>query len=309
MSLNLFYSDIFELPLPDKHRFPMSKYRLLRERLINKQEQFSYRLMVPPAASDEQLLLVHSAEYVHKVKQGLLSPLEIRRIGFPWSPKMVERSRRSTGATIAAAQAALQSGFGVNLAGGTHHSFADAGQGYCVFNDVCVAAKVLQKSGKIETALVVDCDVHQGNGTAEICKSDDQMFAFSIHCDKNYPFRKSNGDFDLALPEGTGDEEYLEKLELSLMQIEIAFQPDLVFYLAGADPYENDRLGLFQLTKDGLAQRDRIVLNFYFERGIPVVVAMAGGYAPNVEEIVDIHEQTVQITNSIFDRCTGNAST
>ena len=259
-----------------------------------------YQLQVPPAATDEQLLLVHTSEYLEKVKHGRLSDLEVRRIGFPWSLKMVERSRRSTGATVAAAQSALKTGFGINLAGGTHHSFSDSGQGYCVFNDVCVAARVLQRKGEITNALVVDCDVHQGNGTAQIAKTDDQLFAFSIHCDKNYPFRKVDGDFDLALPEGTGDDKYLSQLSLSLAQIEIAFQPDIVFYLAGADPYENDRLGLFRLTKKGLAERDRMVLDFYYRRGIPVALAMAGGYAPDVGEIVDIHEQTVQITSSFI---------
>lgn len=295
--VQLFYSDVFELPLPNGHRFPMAKYRLLRERFA---DHPPFSLALPPATTDSQLGLAHAGEYIEKVKTGTLSPLEIRRIGFPWSPAMVERSRRSTGASVAAGRAALEEGVAANLAGGTHHAFADSGQGYCVFNDVCVAARVLQEEGRVRQVLVVDCDVHQGNGTAEIAKEDPSLFTFSMHCDRNYPFRKAESDFDLALPEGTGDQTYLAQLELALHQIEIACQPELVFYLAGADPFEHDRLGLLSLTKAGLRERDRLVFEFFERRGVPVAIAMAGGYAPQLKDIVDIHATTVLTGKEVF---------
>ena len=197
--MKLFYSDIFELPLPTGHRFPMSKYTLLRERIAAELLQSGASLEVAPAASDQQILLVHTREYLDRVKYGGLSQLEQRRIGFPWSLKMVQRSRRSTGATIAAAQAALSDGVAFNLAGGTHHAFADRGQGFCVFNDVCVAAKVLQQQGTATRALVIDCDVHQGNGTASIAADDPNLFTFSMQCESNFPFRKTNGDLDISI--------------------------------------------------------------------------------------------------------------
>ena len=201
--LKLFYSDTFELPLPDRHRFPMAKYRLLRERIA--QSGLEVELLIPPAATDEQILLVHTAEYLEKVKTGQLSKLEQRRIGFPWSQKMVERSRRSTGATIAAGFAAAEFGLAFNLAGGTHHAFTDSGQGYCVFNDTCVAARTLQQAEVIRTALVLDCDVHQGNGTASILNDDTSIFSFSMHCSKNFPFQKTDGDLEVALAPGATD--------------------------------------------------------------------------------------------------------
>lgn len=298
-TVKLYYSDTFELPLPENHRFPMAKYRLLRERLAVRANRESYELLLPPAALDQQLLLVHTPEYLEKIKSGQLSNLEIRRIGFPWSLEMVERSRRSTGASIAAGRTALQEAVAANLAGGTHHSFSHSGQGFCVFNDVCVAARILQQERLVENVLIVDCDVHQGNGTAAICHNDPTIFSFSLHCDKNYPFRKQIGDLDITVPPNTGDAEYLRQLELALRQIEIAFQPDLVFYLAGADPFIHDRLGLLSLTKEGLRRRDQLVLSFFHDRDVPIAIAMAGGYAPVLSDIVDIHETTIVIANQI----------
>ena len=298
--LELYYADNFELPLPENHRFPMSKYRLLRERLDACGFADRLQLQNPPAATDEQLLLVHTSDYLQRLKRGELSDLEVRRIGFPWSEEMVERSRRSTGASISAGFAAIKSGVAGNLAGGTHHSFADHGQGYCVFNDVCVAAKCLQEQGLIQNALIIDCDVHQGNGTAAITKDDDSMFSFSMHCQKNYPFKKMASDLDVALPEGTGDDEFLNALQMSLDGIFTDFDADIVFYLAGADPFEGDRLGLMRLTKEGLQQRDEIVFSECRKRGIPVAFCMAGGYAPEVEDIVDIHFGTVKTAFDTF---------
>ena len=292
--MKLFYSDTFELPLPQGHRFPMSKYRLLRERIHESDLQTQCSLLVPPAATDDQLRLVHDREYIARVSQGTLTDLEIRRIGFPWSEKMVERSRRSVGGSIAASLAAIESMVACNLAGGTHHAFPDAGQGYCIFNDTVVAARVLQQQGLIDRALFVDCDVHQGNGTAAVTSKDNSLFSFSLHCEKNFPFRKSQSDIDIALEEGSGDEAYLGALQIGIAESLRVFQPDIVFYLAGADPFAGDRLGKLNVSKTGLAKRDTIVFDRFRECDIPVAVSMAGGYAPQIDDIVDIHFQTVR---------------
>lgn len=300
--MQIFYSDTFELPLPPKHRFPMSKYRLLRERIATSELAEFVQLQIPDAATDEQLQLVHTAEYLGKLKSDSLSELEIKRIGFPWSSSTLERSRRSVGASISAALSAIDNGISVNLAGGTHHAFPDSGQGYCVFNDVCVAARVIQSKRMANRILFIDCDVHQGNGTAAITKMDPDLFSFSVHCNKNYPFRKQVSDLDLALPPGTGDQEYLEGLSVALDQIKCRFSPELIFYVSGADPYELDRLGLLALTKSGLKRRDEIVFEFAESLGVPVAVSMAGGYADDVNEIVDIHYSTVASAMRFWQR-------
>jgi len=276
----------------------MAKYRLLRERIAA--SELDVDLLIPPAATDDQILLVHSAEYLDKIKSGRLSALEQRRIGFPWSEKMVERSRRSTGATIAAGFAAAEDGMAFNLAGGTHHAFADSGQGYCVFNDTCVAARTLQSAGIVKTALIVDCDVHQGNGTSAICKDDASLYSFSMHCSKNFPFQKTEGDLDVALPPGTGDASYLRHLNDALAQIEKLITPDIVFYLAGADPFEDDRLGQLALSKHGLLERDKIVFNYFRNRSVPIATCMAGGYADEINTIVDLHFATVSAAEAQF---------
>ncbi len=291
--MKVFYSDTFELPLPSGHRFPIEKYRLLRERLAD--SEFGYRLefCFPAAATDEEILLVHTAEYLDKLKQGSLSQIEERRIGFPWSPEMVERSRRSTGATIGAARAALDSFVGVHLAGGTHHAFSDHGQGFCVFNDVAVAVRVLQTEGRIRRAVVIDLDVHQGNGTASIFANDPWVFTFSMHGARNFPFAKCESDLDIGLPDETGDEPYLAILRDAVeSQLPLA-SADIVFYLAGADPYKHDRFGKLKLTKAGLAERDRVVFDACRRREIPLTVVMAGGYAKSVEDVVTIKATTV----------------
>ncbi len=292
--MKIYYSDTFELPLPEKHRFPMSKYRLLRERIAGSAEFTMAHLQLPRAATDDQLVLVHHRQYVQRVADGQLTDLEIRRIGFPWSPELMERSRRSVGASIEAGRTAIHERVSVNLAGGTHHAFPDAGQGYCVFNDVVVAARVLQQEGLIKNALFIDLDVHQGNGTAAIAVTDESLFSFSMHCEKNFPFRKSTGDLDVSLPEKTEDEAFLQALSSALVTIEQKFDADIVFYLAGADPYAGDRLGHFRLTKNGLAKRDKLVFEFCHRHQLPVAVAMAGGYAPNIDDIVDIHFESVR---------------
>lgn len=292
--MKLFYSDIFELPLPEGHRFPMSKYTRLRERIANELTVRGAELLLPPAATDEQLLLVHDRNYLDRVKFGGLSSLEQRRIGFPWSLKMVERSRRSTGATIAAGRAAINDGIAFNLAGGTHHSFSDRGQGFCVFNDSCVAARVLQSESKIQNAMIIDCDVHQGNGTAAIATGDPSIFTFSVQCESNFPFKKTSGDIDINLPPRTEDTAYLEAMKDGIERALSRFDPDHVFYLAGADPFEGDRLGQLNVSKAGLRERDRWVFELCRSRNVPVSVAMAGGYANDVNDIVDIHFATVE---------------
>ncbi len=299
--MRAFYTDHFVLPLPEGHRFPMAKYALLRERVVRAGFVAPENLEVPDAATDEQLALAHDAEYVARVVSGRLDRLEIRRIGFPWSEEMVERSRRSAGATIAAARAALEppgaegGGVAVNLAGGTHHAMPARGEGYCVWNDSAVAARVLKREGLIRRAVVIDCDVHQGNGTAAIFRDDPTVFTFSIHNRNNFPFHKETSDLDLELADRTGDEEYLRLLEEGLDRVLGAAQADLAFYVSGADPHERDRLGRISVTFEGLAARDRMVFAKCREAGIPVAVSMAGGYGQVIAETVSIHARTVAL--------------
>jgi acetoin utilization deacetylase AcuC-like enzyme len=228
------------------------------------------------------------------VQSGQLSEQERKRIGFPWSLEMVERSRRSTGATIEAGRAAIEDGIAVNLAGGTHHAFRAHGEGYCLFNDSVVAARVLKQEGTVKRATIVDLDVHQGNGTAALCRQDPTLFTLSVHGAKNYPLRKEHSDLDVELPDRTSDQEYLDQLAPALLLALERGQPDFIIYLAGADPFEDDRLGRLALTKAGLAERDRMVFDLCKGRGLPLVITMAGGYARKVTDTVDIHWQTVE---------------
>ena len=274
----------------------MAKYRLLRERLGADTILLPADIVEAPAADWDTLRLVHTPEYAEAVRTGTLPRDAQRRIGFPWSPEMVERSRRSVGATIAAARYALShpSGTAANLAGGTHHAFADRGEGFCVFNDVAVATRLLTRDGLVQRVAVIDCDVHQGNGTAAIFRDDPAVFTFSTHGRNNYPFRKETSDLDLEWADGTGDREYLNALEEHVPQVLACHRPDLVFYLAGADPYEGDRWGRLKLTVDGLRHRDAIVFDACRTGGVPVAVTMAGGYARDVDAIVTIHMNTIR---------------
>ena len=292
--MKAFYADHFVLPLPPGHRFPMAKYARLRQRVIESGVIARHDLLVPPAATDEELLRCHDAQYVERVKAGHLSRRELLRIGFPWSPEMVERSRRSSGATIAAARIALIEGCAVNLAGGTHHAGRDHGEGYCVFNDSPIAIRALQADGLIRRAIVIDCDVHQGNGTADICRGDPTIFTLSIHGEHNFPFRKVPGNLDIGLPDGTGDQEYLDMLAYALERALFLAQPEFAVYISGADPFEGDRLGKLSLSKEGLRRRDEMVFEALLERRIPTAVVMGGGYAVNIDDIVDIHLQTIR---------------
>jgi acetoin utilization deacetylase AcuC-like enzyme len=292
--LRIFYTDRYVLPLPPGHRFPMAKYAKLRERVLAEGLAGADSLTVPDAATDEQILRAHDRDYLQRVVLGTLSPAEIRRIGFPWSPEMVERSRRSSGATVEACRAALDRGVGVNLAGGTHHAFRDRGEGYCVFNDAAIAALAMQAEGRARRVVIIDCDVHQGNGTAAILAGDPTVFTLSIHGANNFPFEKEASDLDIELPDGTGDAEYLTALEAAVCHALSASQADLAIYLSGADAHEGDRLGRLALTARGLESRDRLVLGLLREAGIPVALAMAGGYGVDIDVTVAIHLATVR---------------
>jgi acetoin utilization deacetylase AcuC-like enzyme len=303
--MKAFYSDTFVLPLPEGHRFPMAKYRLVRERLVGEGVLTPEDLHVPDAVSWDDLRRVHDAAYVEAVATGTLAADAQRRIGFPWSPMMVERSRRSVGATLAAARVVLgalrkpgpsDAGrfIAANLAGGTHHAFRDRGEGFCVFNDVAVAAAVLLSDSAVARIAVVDCDVHQGNGTAAIFSDEPAVFTFSLHGANNFPFRKEASDLDVTFADGAGDDEYLTALEHHLPGVLDAHRPDLVFYLAGADPYEGDRLGRLKLTIEGLQSRDRFVFEACCDRGLPIVITMSGGYAVDIDAIVTIHVNTIK---------------
>lgn len=291
--MKLFHTDLFVLPLPDGHRFPMQRYRLLRERLETCDLFSPEQMCVPPAATDEQLARVHTAEWIEKVRAGTLTADEERRIGFPWSEQMAERSRRSTGATVAASRCALTDGIAANLAGGTHHSFADRGAGYCVFNDVAVAIRAMQAEGLIKTATVIDGDVHQGDGTALIFSSDSTVTTFSLHARKAFPARKQQSDLDIELDPGCDTEMYLQRLAEGLNWVADQQVPDLVYYLAGADPFEKDKLGGLKVSKEGLRQRDLRVFEYCKQRSVPLVITLAGGYAEDVNDIVDIQFTTI----------------
>jgi acetoin utilization deacetylase AcuC-like enzyme len=293
-----FHCDHFTYPLPPGHRFPARKYSLLRERV---QDELTppCELIVPQAATDDELATVHDAAYLWRVFNGGLSEKEVRRIGLPWSPELVERCRRSVGSTIGACRAALEDGIAVSLTGGTHHAFADRGEGFCIFNDVAVGSRVMQAEGRARRIAIIDCDVHQGNGTAAIMAGDARVFTFSIHGAKNFPFHKEQSDLDVELPDAADDAAYLAALEHGLAQALPAARPDLVIYLAGADPYAGDALGRLAVSKEGLAGRDRLVFERVQAAGLPVAVVMGGGYARNIEDTVAIQFETVRIASCL----------
>ncbi len=296
--MHAFYSDQFVLPLPEGHRFPMAKYAMLRDQLASQLPAIA--LLQAPRASDGELAYAHTPGYVSAINDGTAAPAVLREIGFPWSAAMAERARRSVGATVAAARSALHEGIAANLAGGTHHAYADKGGGFCVFNDVAVASRVVQAEwGRTQArgaaplhVAVIDLDVHQGNGTAHIFQGDDSVFTLSLHGDKNFPFRKEASDLDVALPDGCGDADYLAALDGALAELERRFTPGLVMYLAGADPFEGDRLGRLKLTMDGMQARDQRVFDWCQARRLPVVLLMAGGYGVRIEETVAVQVNT-----------------
>ncbi len=312
MPLHAWSSARYVIPLPEGHRFPIAKYAMLRDSALANGLIAREHLHEPARASLDELRLVHTDRYIASVVDGPLSVDEQRRIGFPWSPHLVERSLRAVGGTCAAADAALRDGIAINLAGGTHHAFPDHGEGFCVFNDVAVAVRSLQRSGRITRAAIIDLDVHQGNGTHAVFAGDPSVFTFSMHGARNYPFRLSGehdlrgadahaygvrvaGSLDIDLPDGTGDDPYLSLLADALPRVIAEASPDLVIYLAGADPHEGDRLGRMKLTFDGLERRDAMVLEACREIGVPVAITIAGGYGRNLEDTVRVHMNTIRV--------------
>lgn len=283
--------DVYTYPLPSGHKFPLGKYRLVRE---GAQRVPQMTVETARAATTDELLLAHEPGYVAAMDAGEIARRDVLALGLPWSPELIERARRSVGATIMATDAALSDGVAANLGGGTHHAFPDSGRGFCVYNDVVVAIRAAQQAGAIVRALVVDLDVHQGDGTHFALDGDDSAFTFSINGFGNYPFQRVPGDLESDLPNGTGDDTYLAELEHLLPLAIERSQPDICYYLAGADPYEHDRLGRLSLTKTGLARRDEIVRSALIDSHVPVVVALAGGYAEPIEDTVEINLATLR---------------
>ena len=293
--MKAFYSDHFVLPLPEGHRFPMAKYSMLKQRVA--EELLGVEMREAPAATDGELALAHSPEYVQAVKSGALSPEALREIGFPWTPAMAVRSVRSAGASIAAARVAMKEGIAGNLAGGTHHASAQQGGGFCVFNDIAVTARVLQMEHFRATrqtlqVAVVDLDVHQGNGTASIFANDPSVFTLSLHGEKNFPFRKVTSDLDVGLPDDCADDAYLDALDLALKTLTERVQPEFLIYLAGADVHEGDRLGRLKLTESGMQARDQRVFDWAREKGLPMIICMGGGYGRDLETTVQVQMNT-----------------
>ena len=302
--MQAFYSDQFVLPLPQGHRFPMAKYAMLRDALATHLPDIE--LLQAPLASDAELLRVHAPDYVRGIADGSVPKAVVREIGFPWSEAMAERARRSVGATVAATRSAIGQGISANLAGGTHHAYADKGGGFCVFNDVAVAARVMQAQlrrtdHELQVA-VIDLDVHQGNGTARIFQGDASVFTLSLHGEKNFPFRKEAGDLDVGLPDGTGDVDYLAALDGALLELDQRCKPQLVFFLAGADPHEGDRLGRLKLTFDGMQARDQRVFDWCLKRRIPLVLLMAGGYGSPIEATLQVQLNTYRLAYAHWQR-------
>jgi len=295
------YSDHYVIDLPPNHSFPIQKYRLIRERLLADETLRPSELIQPSLALPEDICLVHTKEYWDRLSTGSLSRDAIRRLGLPWSEALVRRSRSSVQGTLTASRIAIREAIGINLAGGTHHAFPDRGEGYCVLNDVAIAVRALQYDAWMQRMAVIDCDVHQGNGTAAIFAEEPDVFTFSIHGEGNYPLHKVAGDLDIALPDGTGDAEYLAALEPAVARILTEFRPGLVFYLAGADPHAGDRFGRLRLSHEGLRRRDEVVLRACREASVPVAITLGGGYGHSLDDTVEVHCNTVRAARAIFD--------
>ena len=294
------YTPRYYADIGDGHVFPIRKFELVRDRLLAEGTLAPADIVEPRPAPIEDVLLVHTEDYVTRLRAGALTPREIRRLGLPWSKALVRRSFLATGGTLNAARWALAEGVGSNLAGGTHHAFPDHGEGFCVLNDVAVAIRALRRDGFIRRAAIVDCDVHQGNGTAAIFEGDPAVFTFSMHGAKNYPLFKTRSTLDVELDDGTGDEEYLGTLARHLPRV-FDDAPDIVFYLGGADPYAGDKLGRLALSITGLRARDEFVLAACRDRGFPVATVMSGGYAKDISDTVEIHSNTIRAARSVFD--------
>jgi acetoin utilization deacetylase AcuC-like enzyme len=298
--MRVFYTSHYYAEIGDGHIFPIRKFELVRDRLLAEGTLTPAELIEPAPVALDDVLLVHTSDYVTRLCNGELTPREIRRLGLPWSNSLVRRSFYAAGGTLAAAEIALDEGYGSNLAGGTHHSFADRGEGFCVLNDVAIAIRSLRARTLIKRAAIIDCDVHQGNGTATIFSGDEDTFAFSIHGSNNYPLFKIKSTLDVELPDGTGDAEYLKCLVNNLPAV-FAHEPEIVFYLAGADPYSGDKLGRLALSIEGLRERDACVLRECYERETPVVTVMSGGYGKDINDTIEIHCNTIRIVKDVFE--------
>lgn len=298
-SYKLFYSPYYYADIGEGHVFPIRKFEMVRDRLLEEGILTRDEIVEPEPASVEDVRLVHTEDYVSRLINGELTAKEIRRLGLPWSKSLVRRSFLACSGTVSAAREALKTGVASNLAGGTHHAFPDRGEGFCVLNDVAIAVRVLQKENLAQRFLIVDCDVHQGNGTAFIFAGDDSVFTFSMHGAKNYPLHKERSSLDLELPDKTSDAEFLETLNEALPRV-FSHNPDIVFYLGGADPYEKDKLGRLALSIEGLRERDETVLRFAREHQTPIVTTMSGGYALDIRDTVEIHSNTIRAVKRIF---------
>ena len=287
-------------PLPAGHRFPMVKYELVPQQLIHEGTVGAEIFFSPPPLDVQSILLCHDASYWNRLSEGGLSAAEIRAIGFPWSPGLVMRERIISSGTVMAGRYALENGIALNVAGGTHHAFADSGEGFCLLNDIAIASSVLQSEGLASRILIVDLDVHQGNGTARIFRNVPEVFTFSMHGRKNYPLRKEQSDLDISLEDGTDDRQYLDILRRTLPDLFDRHHPDFVFYLSGVDVMAGDRLGRLALSLDGCRERDRFVLRNCRDRGIPVAVSMGGGYSDRLATIIEAHANTFRLAREIF---------
>jgi acetoin utilization deacetylase AcuC-like enzyme len=303
--MKVFYTPRYYADIGQGHVFPIRKFELVRDRLVAEGTLQAAELVEPSPASLEEVLLVHTTDYVSRLCSGQLTPKEIRRLGLPWSESLVQRSFYAVGGTLAATRVALAEGYSSNLAGGTHHSFAERGEGFCVLNDVAIAIRAMRARALIQRAAIVDCDVHQGNGTATIFSGDEETFTFSIHGANNYPLFKAQSTLDVELPDGTSDDEYLQSLEKHLSTV-FAHNPDVVFYLAGADPYVGDKLGRLGLSIDGLRERDTYVLRECYQREVPVVTVMSGGYGKDINDTIEIHCNTIRMVKEVFETRVAN---
>ena len=298
--MQVFYTPRYYADIGQGHIFPIRKFELVREKLLAEGTLHPEEIVEPDPAPLEDVLLVHTEDYVSRLRSGDLTTKEIRRLGLPWSESLVRRSFYAVGGTLAATQASLAQGYSSNLAGGTHHSFPDRGEGFCVLNDVAIAIRAMRARKLIQRAAIVDCDVHQGNGTATIFNGDRDTFTFSMHGANNYPLFKAQSTLDVELPDGTSDAAYIETLAGHLPQV-FQSDPDIVFYLAGADPYRGDKLGRLALSIDGLRERDAYVLRKCYEREIPIVTVMSGGYGKDINDTIEIHCNTIRMVKEIFE--------
>jgi acetoin utilization deacetylase AcuC-like enzyme len=297
--MKLFYADTYEIPLPEGHRFPRNKNRLTREALLREGLIEADRLALSPLAGRDEIVRVHSADYTDGFLEGALPPEMMRRIGMPWSPHLVLRSRATMGGAVAAMREAVRHGFSGQLAGGTHHAHADFGSGYCVFNDFALAAMTALDEGLAARVAIVDLDVHQGDGNASIFASDSRVFVFSLHGEKNFPFRKCASDLDIGLPDGAEDADYLRQLHAGLDAV-LSFRPDLVLYQAGVDPLIHDKLGRLAVSYEGLAARDRLVFESFSRRGVPVSMAVGGGYCEPIGQSVAAYVNTIAAAKAVY---------